>query len=287
MTPVAEYFDMKTAPMQIGKVRLKVRDLNAVSAFYQSVLGLNVIQTDDRRVTLGTRATVLLELLGDPALARHDPRQAGLFHTAFLMPVRGDLARWLAHAMATNVPLQGASDHIVSEAIYLADPEGNGIEVYVDHPVADWCGADGEIRMATDPLDLPALLRAAGDTQWSGFPEDGSIGHVHLQVGDTKAADRFYRDVLGFSITATYPGASFYGSGGYHHQLAGNIWSSRRAGPRPDNVAGLEAIEIILHVTENLAQIAGRAEKAGVAITRHINGITLHDPWGTAISLNA
>ena len=173
------------------------------------------------------------------------------------------------------------------EAIYLADPEAIGIEVYVDHPVADWRGADGEIRMATDPLDLQALLRAAGDTQWAGFPEDGSIGHVHLQVGDTKAADRFYRDVLGFAVTATYPGASVYGSGGYHHQLAGNIWNSRRAGPRPDGVAGLEAVEIILGAAENLAQIAGRAEKAGVAITRDINSITLHDPWGIAITLNA
>ena len=128
MTTATDFFDMHAAPMRIGAVRLKVRNLEAVSAFYQSVLGLSPNETGERRVLLGIGATPLLELLGDPALAPHDPRQAGLFHTAFLMPSRADLARWLIHARATRAPLQGASDHIVSEAIYLADPEGNGIE---------------------------------------------------------------------------------------------------------------------------------------------------------------
>tara|TARA_R110002096_G_scaffold75732_8_gene178832 strand:+ start:24478 stop:25341 length:864 start_codon:yes stop_codon:yes gene_type:complete len=285
MSTVTEYFDMTAAPMRIGSVRLKVRDLETVSTFYQSVLGLAPLNTDARRITLGTGSTPLLELVGDPALTPHDPRQAGLFHTAFLMPSRADLARWLTHAVAADVPLQGASDHIVSEAIYLTDPEGNGIEVYADRPLAHWRSPNGEIRLSTEPLDVEDLLKAASGTDWAGFPQDGIIGHVHLQVGDTADADRFYRDVLKFDIAATYPGASFYSSGGYHHQLAGNVWNSRRAGARPDNMAGLDAVEIILRDPADLAGIAARANSAGVAITEHTGGTTLHDPWGTAITL--
>lgn len=285
MTKAAEYFDMTAAPMRIGNVRLKVRDLKAVSAFYQSALGLSPIHTDDRGVTLGTGSTPLLELVGDVTLAPGDKRQAGLFHTAFLMPTRADLARWLAHARDTGLRLQGASDHIVSEAIYLSDPEGNGIEVYVDRPVSDWHDTKGKIRMATDPLDIQDLLGAADATQWSGYPLGGSIGHVHLQVGDTAKADRFYRDILGFDATVDYPGASFYGSGGYHHQIAGNVWNSRHAGKRPEGVAGLDGVEIILRNAADLSKIITRSQNAGIAITEHIGGITLHDPWGNVITL--
>lgn len=285
MTTATEYFDMSAAPLRIGTVRLKVRDLDAVSSFYQTVLGLSPIETGDRRVTLGTGDTPLLELVGDPDLAPHDARQAGLFHTAFLLQTRSDLGRWLAHVVAARVPLQGASDHIVSEALYLADPEGNGIEVYTDRPVSRWHGAGGEITMSTDPLDLQDLLRSAEGTEWSGFPEGGSIGHVHLQVGDTGEADRFYRDVLGLDIAARYTGASFYGSGGYHHQLAGNVWNSRRAGRRSERMAGLDAVEIVVRDAADLAAIAARAEDAGFKSTRNTGGLTLHDPWGTAITL--
>ncbi|MBO6886249.1 MAG: VOC family protein [Marivita sp.] len=284
MTIGNDFFDMHAAPLRIGTVRLKVRDLDVVSTFYQSVLGLNPVATSEHSVTLGAGSTPLLELEGDPSLSPLDPRQAGLFHTAFLLPTRSDLARWVAHAAEARVPLQGASDHIVSEAFYLADPEGNGIEVYADRPVSAWHGENGEIRMSTDPLDLPDLLQSAEGTEWSGFPE-GSIGHVHLQVGDTGEADGFYHDVLGLDIAARYPGASFYGSGGYHHQLAGNIWNSRRAGKRPEGIAGLDAVEIIVRNPQDLAAIAARAESVGIASITNTGALTLHDPWGTAITL--
>lgn len=285
MITANDFFDMNAAPMRIGSVRLKVRDLDAVSSFYQRVLGLGPIAGGTHRITLGTGNTPLLELEGDPGLSPLDPRQAGLFHTAFLMPSRADLARWVGHVAAARVALQGASDHIVSEAIYLADPEGNGIEVYADRPVSRWHGESGEIRMRTDPLDLQDLLLSAEGTEWSGFPEGGRIGHVHLQVGDTAEADRFYRDVLGFDIAARYPGASFYGSGGYHHQLAGNVWNSRRAGKRPEGMAGLDAVEIVVHDATDLTPIAARAEDAGIESIRSADGLTLRDPWGTAITL--
>lgn len=285
MTTSTEYFDMTTAPLRIGAVRLKVRDLDAVSTFYRTMLGLRPIESHGHRITLGTGGTPLLELVGDPKLAPLDPRQAGLFHTAFLMPARADLARWFAHVAAARVPLQGASDHIVSEALYLADPEGNGIEVYADWPVDRWHDAKGEIRMSTDPLDLQDLLQSAEGTAWSGFPEEGSVGHVHLQVGDTVEADRFYRDILGLDIAARYPGASFYGSGGYHHQLAGNVWNSRHAGKRPKRMAGLDGVEVIVRDAADLAAIAARADSAGIKSTTNTGDLTLHDPWGTAITL--
>ncbi len=285
MTDTTDFFDMSAAPMRIGKVRLKVRDLDAVSGFYRDVLGLTVTARSDRTATLGANGTPLLVLEADPALTPGDRRQAGLFHTAILMPARADLARWLGHIAETGVRLHGASDHIVSEAIYLADPEGNGIEVYTDRPVSRWRGADGNIRMTTEPLDVQDLLAAGRGTAWTGFPEDGSIGHVHLQVGGTDAADRFYRDVVGFDIAADYPGASFYGSGGYHHQLAGNIWNSRGAGQRPQGMAGLDAVEIAVRDAADIAAVAARAEGAGIEAARGDGGITLRDPWGIAIVL--
>lgn len=280
------FFNHTTAPLRIGRVRLRVRDLGAVSDFYQRVIGLAVIRQSAERATLGAGPVPLLELLADPAATPRNPRDAGLFHTAFLLPTRADLARWLAHAVRLGVKLQGASDHIVSEAIYLADPEGNGIEVYADRPLSRWRDANGQIRMATEPLDIPDLL-TAGTGDWAGYPVGGIIGHVHLQVGDTGAADTFYRDILGFEIASRYPGASFYGSGGYHHHLAGNIWNSRRAGTRPERAAGLETVEIIARDPALRAAILTRAQAAGVPVATDDGTAVLRDPWGTAITLVA
>jgi len=174
----------------------------------------------------------------------------------------------------------------VSEAIYLVDPEGNGIEVYADRPISRWRDPDGSIRMSTKPLDIPELLKVAEGSKWAGFPEGGIIGHVHLQVGNTAAADRFYRDILGFDITTRYPGASFYGSGGYHHQLAANIWNSRGAGRRSPGMAGLDKLEII--VRDGLqVEIAARARSAGLELTSTAEGMSLTDPWGTALTIRS
>lgn len=288
MTNPTDYFDMSAAPMRIGTVTLKVRDLDGVSEFYRDVIGLTVLEREDRRATLGTKNAPLLVLEGDPDLAPSDKRQAGLFHTAFLLPTRADLARWLRHAAAARIPLQGASDHIVSEAIYLADPEGNGIEVYIDRPVPDWLDAGGNIQMTTEPLNVQDLLAADEGTVWNGFPANGSVGHVHLRVGDTAEADRFYRDVLGFGVTVDYPGASFYGSGGYHHQLAGNVWSSRGASPRANGAAGLDAVEIIVRDAADIEAVKARAEAAGLRPEADENGaMWLRDPWGTSIKLRS
>ena len=172
---------------------------------------------------LGVDATALLELRHEPAARPWRASEVGLFHTAFLLPRRGDLGAWFAHVAARGLPLSGAADHLVSEAVYLNDPEGNGIEIYVDRPSSAWPQAqDGSVVMHNAPLDYTGLAHAT-TAPWAGMPSGGRIGHVHLQVGALEAAERFYVDALGFDVTCRYPGATFLGAGGYHHQLATNI----------------------------------------------------------------
>lgn len=219
------------APLEIGTVRLVVNDLTKVADFYARALGLEKLGGDGTTARLGAGNATLLELHADPAARKSSPREAGLFHTAFLLPDRSDLGAWVHHASNSRLPVQGASDHLVSEAIYLADPEGNGIEIYTDRPRSKWTGPDGKIKMATDPLDIDDLAASARGP-WKGAPAGTVVGHIHLQVGNVADAEAFYRDRLGFPVMAHYPGAAFYGSGGYHHHIATNIWNSRNAGPR-------------------------------------------------------
>ncbi|EJZ20692.1 VOC family protein, partial [Rhizobium sp. Pop5] len=229
-----------TRPAHIDQSHLVVTDLGRVSGFYQSMLGLTVIEKTASGEVLGVGGVPLLTLTTTRD-ARIAPRNAaGLFHTAFLMPNRAELARWLRHAAHNNVVLDGASDHLVSEAIYLSDPEGNGIEIYADRPHEEWkFRQDGTVEMATLRLDLQALYNSAPDERWGGMADGTAIGHLHLQVGDIPQADAFYRDVLGLTLMASRPGASFFATGGYHHHLAANIWNSRGAGARADNMTGL------------------------------------------------
>ena len=261
-----------TAPLEISHVVLTVQDLPRIADFYRRTLGLTDVSLAPDRIALGADGRTLLELVTDPAARRVDPREPGLFHTAFLMPSRPSLASWLLHAAETGVRLQGASDHMVSEAIYLADPEGNGIEVYADRPRAFWHRPDGTLKMGTERLDLNDLARAS-DAPWAGAPKGLVIGHVHLQVGAVPEAEAFYSGVLGLPVMARYPGAAFYGSGGYHHHIATNVWNSRGAGPRVQPSTGLA--ELVLAVeADALAAIRSRAG-AG----------PLHDPWGTTVIL--
>ncbi|MCD6072758.1 MAG: hypothetical protein K0S42_3274, partial [Microvirga sp.] len=233
------------SPMRIGTVALTVRDLDTVSRFYQQVIGLAPVETGPGLARLGVGETVLLELRHDPAAPLASPRAAGLFHTAFLLPTRADLAQWLLHAAEQRVPLQGASDHLVSEAIYLADPEGNGIEVYWDRPSETWAWRDGMVEMSTLALDLNSLAATVKTRDWHGLPAGSLIGHVHLQVGALEPSDRFYADLLGFDVMTRYPGATFLGSGGYHHHLGTNIWNSRGAPVRSEPTTGLADVEIV------------------------------------------
>jgi catechol 2,3-dioxygenase len=264
-----------TAPMQTGMVTLNVRQLDAVADYYKQLLDLETLGRDGNSLRLGVGNEALLELRGNPEFAQRSPRAAGLFHTAFLMD-RPDLGAWVRKIARERIPVGGASDHLVSEAFYFNDPEGNGIEVYADRPRTDW-QRDGEmIAMTTDPLDIDALLDLDPSRVWSGAPSNMIVGHVHLQLGDITKAEPFYSGVLGTNVTCRYPGAVFYGAGGYHHQLATNMWSSRGAGPLAPDTTGLVEFELILDSAE---QRNGITERAGVT------GHQLTDPWGIALDL--
>lgn len=243
----------------IDHVALTVRDLPAMTAFYCDALGLAQLGGDGETARLGAGDSTLLELRRDSAARPRDPRQAGLFHTAFLLPDRADLARWLRHAAENGTRLSGASDHGVSEALYLDDPEGNGIEIYWDRSPDQWQRSGDRIEMFTHRLDLNDLL-ALADTPWQGAPQGSSVGHVHLQVGDLDQADAFLAGDLGLTRTFDAPGGAWYGWNGYHHHLAGNTWNSRGAGPRDKGMTGLAEVVI---------RDLGRASQ------------TITDPWGT------
>jgi catechol 2,3-dioxygenase len=271
------------APMRIGTVALTVHDLDTVSRFYREVIGLTPIETGTGLVRLGVGETVLLELRHDPAAPLASPRAAGLFHTAFLLPNRTDLAQWLLHAAEQRVTLQGASDHLVSEAIYLADPEGNGIEVYWDRPSETWAWRDGMVEMNPLALDLNGLVATAKTRDWAGLPASSLIGHIHLQVGVLEPAESFYAGLLGLDVVCRYPGATFLSSGGYHHHIGTNIWNSRGAPVRSEATTGLADVEIITDAgTFEILRSRLSAEQAAEAGPTRL---PLRDPWGTSVTV--
>lgn len=255
-----------TTPVSIGEVGLKARDADKLAAFYTAIVGLEVMSRDDGMIRLGAGGRPLLSIEEDRQARPDDAREAGLFHTAFLLPDRASLARWVRFAAAAGLALEGASDHLVSEAVYLSDPEGNGIEIYADRPRAEWQWDGGNIAMKTLPLDHRALLSVLGDNDagWCGAPEGTVIGHIHLRVGDARAAEAWWNEVLGLETMARYGAAAvFLASGGYHHHVGANAWRSAGAGRRDPGRAGLAWVRLI----------DTRSDKEKV----------LHDPWGTEI----
>lgn len=273
-------------PLHIGAVALKVRDLDRLTAYYRDALGLAVIEQREERATLGVGGVPLLHLEHAPAARPDDMRTAGLYHTAFLVPTRNDLARWLIHVAQNRVPLTGASDHTVSEAIYLDDPEGNGIEVYRDRPPEDWQWQGQHVAMTTNPLDLDGLVRAADHERWAGAAGGMRIGHVHLRVGDIEQAERFYHDAMGLDVMRRRGGASFMSSGRYHHHVAGNVWHSAGAGKRDDDRAGLAWFALEATDAEAFDAVAVRLKQAGAPVRTTPTGLETTDPWGTKVRVD-
>ncbi|QYA00868.1 VOC family protein [Rhizobium sp. B21/90] len=287
MTETAPSYAL-TRPAYVGRSHLVVSDLPLVSGFYQSMLGLKSMEKSASGELLGVGGKPLLSLTTDKAARRAPQNTAGLFHTAFLLPNRTELARWLRHAAHNNVQLQGASDHLVSEAIYLADPEGNGIEIYADRAHDLWkLQTDGMIEMATLALDLQKLYESAPQDSWNGMADGSAIGHIHLQVGNIPEADAFYRDVLGLKIMARYPGASFFASGGYHHHVAANIWNSRGAGVRAENMTGLSDYTLRFNDSAALDAAVSKLDGLEIRHEKRDGGVSLRDPWGIGLTLTA
>jgi catechol 2,3-dioxygenase len=271
------------APMHIGAVGLRARDLTRLVDFYREAIGLELLADDGRRAVLGAGNQGFLHLEHAPDAMPDDPHSPGLYHTAFLMPTRGDLARWLRCATNCNVGFTGASDHSVSEALYLNDAEGNGIEVYGDRPADSWRWNDNQVDMFTKRLDLENLLREALPPNRNGTaPEGLRIGHVHLRVGDLAAAEKFWRDVIGLDITRRAQGALFMSSGSYHHHIACNVWQSQGAGKRDPGRAGLSWIA--LDATEAaFAALKARMRQIGAPIKPGADHVETADPWGTTV----
>src|SRR4051794_5452392 len=218
---------------RMGSVHVTVADLARSLDYYRRAIGLTVLEEGDGEAALGAGDTPLLHLTEVPGAPPADG-YTGLFHFALLVPERIDLARWLAHAGRDRVSLTGASDHFVSEALYLRDPDHHGIEIYADRPRELW---EGKVqRMGSWPLDLDDLLQLQTDEEraYDGLPEETTMGHVHLRIADVEESIRFYRDLLGFDLMAQLgPEAAFLSAGGYHHHLGGNTWESRGAGQGP------------------------------------------------------
>ena len=277
-----------TRPAYVDHVHLVVSDLAQVSSFYQRVIGLSVIEKSKSGETLGVDTHPLLTLTTANNVSRAPRQAAGLFHTAFLVPGRSDLAHWLAHAANNNIGLDGASDHLVSEALYLSDPEANGIEIYWDRSQDKWTyEEDGSVEMATLRLDLQELYASAPKTPFVGMANGTAVGHIHLQVGNVPEAEAFYRDVVGLNVMAHYPGASFFGFGDYHHHVAANVWNSRGASARADNMTGLSGYALRFNDRHALDKAVASLSAQGISNQKTADGWSLTDPWGIGITLSA
>ena len=273
---------------RVGAVHLQVSDLARSLEFYTGVLGFRVISQSATSAELGSHGDDEATLVGlhERRGARPVPRRGrlGLFHFAVLLPDRAALGRFVAH-LAQVGAYAGSADHLVSEALYLTDPDGLGIEVYADRPRASWDVRGNELAMATEPLDLRALMRAAGESQWTGMPAGTSIGHVHLHVGSLSEAEAFYHAALGLDkVVWSYPGALFLSAGGYHHHLGTNTWAAG-APAATDDDARLIEWELVLPSSADVDAAAMHVRAAGYPV--HDAGRNRHitDPWGTALRL--
>jgi catechol 2,3-dioxygenase len=277
----------------IAAVRLTVSDLARSRSFYEQALGLRATELDDGAIALGPGdRRVLVELHGDRSAPRLDRRATGLFHLAVLVPSRPDLAFALARLAEARWPLDGASDHLVSEALYLSDPDGNGIEIYRDRPREEWRKVDGQLQMATLPLDLRSLAGElpTADSPQAHAPADTRVGHVHLQVSELEQTEAFYAGVLGFEVMVRgYPGALFVSAGGYHHHIGLNTWYSAGSAPPPAGSVGLRSFEVELPDAAELETVLARVSDAGLPVEDEVvrGGHLIRDPSGNAVELRA
>jgi len=281
------------AESRMGTVHLTVADLERSLDYYTRAIGLSILERSHGQARLGTGARELLRLVERPG-ARPARGHTGLYHFALLVPRRFDLARWLAHAIRDRVALVGLSDHFVSEALYLSDPDEHGIEIYWDRPRELWEGQVAS-RMTTLPLDVqdllgelevPGGLDNPPDQPYAGLPSETAMGHVHLKVADVAPTLRFYRDVIGFGLMAQLgPRAVFLSAGGYHHHLGANTWESAGASPPPPDAAALRHATLVLPDPRAREELLGRLEASGQPLERRGEVTLTRDPSGNALAL--
>lgn len=272
---------------EIGLVSLTVADLARSLDYYESNIGLSLLQQEANVATLGSGTTALLMLTERPS-AKRVARATGLYHFALLVPTRLELAKTLQHLIDTQTIIDGASDHLVSEALYLTDPDGNGIEIYRDRPRTEWITHNGSLQMNTQRLDVQGVmaeLENRHDT-WQGIHADTVMGHIHLHVSRLDEAEKFYTDVLGFDLMTRYgPSASFVSAGGYHHHIGMNTWAGIGAPAPPEHAIGLNWYTILLPTQDDLQETAVRLETASIPYQKQETGLFLRDPANNGIVL--
>ncbi|MFD2114872.1 VOC family protein [Paenibacillus yanchengensis] len=269
--------------IRLGEVKLKVSDLERSITFYEEVIGLKLLRREGELAYLtvdGQNALVILQQVAD-AIIVPERSMSGLYHFAILLPTREALAVTLQHLVNKGISV-GQADHIVSEALYLADPDGNGIEIYRDRPREEWeYDTQGNVNMVTIPIDWKGLLQLAQGKEWTGMPAQTVIGHVHFHASNITESGRFYTEVIGFTVEADFlnrMGALFLAAGGYHHHLGLNIWAGRNAPITPPNGTGIAYFSIIVPDEAELEKIAARLEADGAHLEREAQSIFTYDP---------
>lgn len=267
-----------------GPVYINTTHLSTAVTFYTNIIGLRVLtQSTSEAVLTADGQTPLLILQQPHSVTAKEQRTTGLYHFALLLPNRTELGKVLAHFLENNIPL-GAADHLVSEALYLNDPDGNGIEIYADRDASTWQWQNGRVQMATDPLQGEQLLTQAHGQSWQGLPSETIMGHVHLHVADLPAAQAFYKH-LGFEVVSDYPQALFLASGQYHHHIAINTWNGKGA-PRPTNTsAGLHAFSLVYPNETERQQAIQALQANGHPVESTQEDIQTEDPSGNRIYL--
>lgn len=272
--------------LAIGVVSLSVGDLNRSIAYYEHHIGLKLFSREGDVATLGVGNLPLLRLHEQPG-ARVVRRATGLYHFAIRVPTRHDLARVIQHFAEVRTPIGGASDHLVSEALYLSDPDGHGIEVYRDRPRSGWYDAQGAMQMVTEPLDIRSILGELTENEepWTGLPDGTDMGHIHLQVSNLAEANRFYINGMGFEHMFQMPSASFIATGGYHHHIGMNTWAGVGVPNPPESAARLLSYEILLPSRAALDAVRDNLCVANIPLEEQAEGWAVRDPSNNLVLL--
>ena len=268
----------------IGAVTLGVADLPMMTRYYQEIIGLKQLESGTSGAALGIDGQPFLRL--EQRDGHQHKAHSGLFHLAILLPTRPHLGQWLKHYLSSmNQMIGGAGDHLVSEALYLNDPEGNGVEIYWDRPRQMWKYENGKVKMATLAVDLADLAAQASADPFQGLPSGTTLGHIHLQVDQVAPAEAFYRDQVGLGHSTNYPGATFLGAGGYHHHIGANTWNSRGRGQPPAGSLGLINFSLRLPTKAARLQLLDHLAANNIAIDSSGETPEIKDPAGNIIRL--
>lgn len=282
---MSQIIEKLPAATHMGAVTLAVSDLERSVGYYTEIIGLRVLEQTGDSAVLGAGQTPLLRLQALPDARRQPSRTTGLYHVAILLPSRADLGRVIINFSQRQYRLEGVADHLVSEALYLSDPDGNGLEIYRDRPRDEWVWDGERVRMSTDPLDVEGIVASVPDPDqpFTGMPDGTVIGHVHLRVADVAQARAFYVDTLGFDPVAEWRGALFVSAGRYHHHLGLNTWQSAGAPPAPADSVGLREFVIVLPDEDSVQALVGRLSANGIPHEQAGDRLVFDDPFSNRI----